>query len=207
MTPLFPAAFTGPAGGLRSHAARLLVAFACALSAACTSPEPPVLGQVAPFQLVGHDGAPISNTRFEGQPWLASFFYTTCAGPCPRLIARLKRLRTEIEPASLAFVSISVDPAVDTPPVLADYRRTRGITDADAWTFVTGPPEDVLTLVEKGFLTAVERADPASAEGAVTHGVRVVLVDGQGRIRGYYSPESDEDLLRLAGDVRSLKRR
>jgi len=170
-------------------------------------PELPVLGEVAVFQLVSDDGGPFDSTTLAGRAWLASFLYTSCPGPCPRLVERLKRVRKEVPPASLAFVSISVDPEKDTPEVLRKYKSEHGIGSTDAWTFVTGPGAQVLALVQRGFLTGVERTDSNTAEGAVSHGTRVALVDGQARIRGFYSTDSDDDLARLAGDAAGLARR
>lgn len=165
---------------------------------------PPVIGQVPPFQLVSDTGAPFDSASLAGRNWLASFLFTSCPGPCPRLVERLKAVRVRIPAASMAMVSFSVDPSTDTPEVLTDYKKARAIHDADAWTFVTGPPDKVLDIVQRGFLTGVEASTRPEDEGAVTHGVRVALMDGQQRIRGFYSTEDDEDLRRLERDVAAL---
>lgn len=191
----------------RCNLAALAVAAAIAV-AGCPSraPEPPVLGQVPEFHLVGDDGKPFGSDTLAGRNWLASFLFTSCPGPCPKLVERLKTLRASIPAAELAFVSFSVDPATDTPPVLGTYRKERGVPGDAAWTFVTGPEEDVLALVRRGFLVAVEKNnDPASEEGAVIHGTRVGLIDGERRIRGYYDTESPEDLERLRKELASLR--
>jgi len=59
--------------------------------------------------------------------------------------------------------------------------------------------------VQHGFLTGVEASDAPEDEGAVIHGVRVALVDGERRIRGFYSTENDEDLRRLESEVAALQ--
>lgn len=165
----------------------------------------PVLGQVPAFRLVSDEGRGFGSDELKDRPWLASFLYTTCPGPCPRLVERLKVVRRTVPATDLAIVSFSVDPATDTPEVLAAYKAARGIAAGDAWTFVTGPPEEVIELVQKGFLTAVERGSGDTEEGAVSHGVRVALIDGQGGIRGFYATDSDEDVARLAHEVASLR--
>ena len=113
----------------------------------------------------------------------------------------MKALRLRIPAAELAFVSFSVDPGTDTPEVLTAYKRKHGIADTDGWTFVTGPTDDVLGLVEQGFLTGVERSDPGSGDGGITHGTRVVLVDAHRHIRGFYATDRDEDVERLERDA------
>jgi protein SCO1/2 len=190
----------------RSRFPVLTVAIAIVL-AGCPSlaPEPPVLGQVPEFHLVGDDGKPFGSESLAGRNWLASFLFTSCPGPCPKLVERLKSLRAGIPPGDLAFVSFSVDPSTDTPAVLTGYRKERGIAADSAWTFVTGPEDQVLALVRRGFLVAVEKTgDPSSEEGAVIHGTRVGLIDGQRRIRGYYDTDLPEDLERLRRELAAI---
>jgi len=167
--------------------------------------QPPVLGQVPSFRLVSDNGAVFDSSSLDGRVWLASFLFTSCPGPCPRLVERLKSVRRAIPAERMAMVSFSVDPTVDTPAVLAAYKKARGIGDDAAWTFVTGPAGEVIDLVQHGFLTGVEASDAPEDEGAVIHGVRVALVDGERRIRGFYSTENDEDLRRLESEVAALQ--
>lgn len=166
--------------------------------------EPPILGQVPEFHLVADDGRPFDSSSLAGRPWLASFLYTSCPGPCPRLVERLKSVRHDVAADRLSFVSFSVDPQADTPAVLAAYKAKHGIGAADSWTFLTGDPAVVMPLVEKGFLVGVDSGDASSSEGAVSHGTRVALVDGQRRIRGFYATDRDEDLQKLKQDVAAL---
>jgi protein SCO1/2 len=182
----------------------LLTVVAAVLALRGGGTPPPVLGETPSFRLVSDQGKPFDSASLDGHAWLASFLFTSCPGPCPRLVERLKTLRREIPAASLAFVSFTVDPVVDTPAVLAAYKLKHTIGDADAWTFVTGPESDVLALVQRGFLTGVERGDPSGPDGAVTHGVRVALVDGEHRIRGFYATDDDAELERLKRDVSAL---
>lgn len=188
---------------LLAAAALVVVVALVALQRGSGTP-PPVLGQVPAFRLVADDGTAFDSASLDGHAWLASFLFTSCPGPCPRLVERLKSLRREIPAGSLAFVSFSVDPGVDTPEVLRAYKDTHAITSDDAWTFVTGPESDVLAIVQRGFLTGVERGDPSGPEGAVTHGVRVALVDGRRRIRGFYATDDDAELERLKHDASAL---
>lgn len=191
----------------RCNVAALFVGAMIAISG-CPSlaPEPPVLGQVPAFELVGDDGKPFGSAALDGKNWLASFVFTSCPGPCPKLVERLKTLRAKIPASDLTFVSFSVDPVTDTPAVLAGYRKERGIAPDSAWTFVTGPEDKVLELVRRGFLVAVEKSnDPAGEDGAVIHGVRVGLIDGQRRIRGYYNTEVPDDLERLERELATIR--
>ncbi|HYC57829.1 MAG TPA: SCO family protein [Candidatus Binatia bacterium] len=181
-------------------------------------PSLPVIAKVPQFALTDQSGSPISNGNLAGRPWVASFIYTTCPGPCPIVVQKLRDLRREIPPADLAIVSFSVDPQTDTPEVLSQYAARHGIDRAGAWFLVTGPHDRMLDLIRKGFLSSVgsaaELVGPEAAadeleavlerEGAVVHSIRLILVDAEGAIRGVYASDDAEQLDRLRKDVRTL---
>ena len=57
----------------------------------------------------------------------------------------------------------------------------------------------------RGFKIAFSRDSDDIA--SITHGVHVVLVDGRGRIRGYYDSNDADALERLVSDARRLAAR
>ena len=163
-------------------------------------PAPPVLGQLPPFALEDQRGQAVTLENLRGEPWIASFVFTRCGGACPRIVERLKILGPQL-PAGLRRISISVDPAYDTPEVLASYATASGIGDP-RWLFVTGEPAAVRALVLSGFKLAVgDSTDPTEP---ILHSSRLVLVDGAGAIRGYYDSEDAEAMAKLARDARAL---
>jgi len=171
----------------------------------------PVVATVPSFSLVDQDGDAFGSADLEGKVWIASFIYTTCPGPCPRVVQRLAEVQRRLggEP-DLRIVSFSVDPAADTPPVLHTYAEARGI-DAARWRLLTGTVDDVVSLVRRGFLLALARndgsaADTLATEGPVVHSIRLVLVDPQMRIRGYYDSSDPAAVDRLIDDTRTLLR-
>ncbi|MDG3004378.1 SCO family protein [Paludisphaera mucosa] len=88
-----------------------------------------------------------------GRMLVVSTMYTECRGTCPTTTRTLQRLREELSPAlgpALAFMSISLDPAVDRPDVLRSYAKRYG-ADAAApglcpWHFLTGEKSDLEKL-------------------------------------------------------------
>jgi len=168
----------------------------------------PIQGEVPSFELVDQTGSPYPSTRLEGKIWVASFIYTTCPGPCPRVVERLAALeRTFAGDPRVHIVSFSVDPEADTPAVLGAYGRSHAI-DPKRWSLLTGPPEVQLAVVRKGFLLSVARTDlegdAVPADGPVIHSTRLVLVDDASRIRGYYDSDDPAAMEKLTADVRRL---
>jgi protein SCO1/2 len=167
--------------------------------------ELPVLGEVPAFALTDQTGASFSDRDLAGTPWIATFVYSTCPGPCPRVIEKIQAAdqRLSHDPR-IRLVSITVDPAADTPEVLAIYGRNRTI-DPARWKLLTGDPDAVFALVRGGFKLGVERDDTASPDvGPVIHSLMAVLVDGKRQVRGYYDTNDPDAMDRLVADARTL---
>lgn len=176
------------------------------LVAACRGPRKevlPVLFELPSFTLVERSGRPFTLDDLRGRVWIADFIFTRCAGLCPRMTARMSRLRAEL-PEGVGLVSFTVDPAYDTPAVLERYA---GSLDAgDRWLFVTGAQAELYRLSTEGFKLAALELPPGAAadEGPFLHSSKFVLVDARGRVRGYYDSEEEAQLEALRNDARAL---
>jgi len=171
-------------------------------------PEPPpVLGRVPAFSLTNRDGRTVTAADLAGAPWIADFIFTRCAASCPMMTARMTRLDRALPAAPpIHLVSFTVDPAHDTPEVLARYAARQGAPPR--WLFLTGPADRLLDLSRRGFKLAVgpaPAAGAAPADDALVHSTRFVLVDGGGGIRGYYDGFDEEAMARLEKDLEALQ--
>jgi protein SCO1/2 len=173
-------------------------------------PEPlPFLGEVPPFSLLDSGSRRVTLRDLAGEPWIANFVFTRCQVSCPMMSLRMARLEREIpaDPA-VRFVSFSVDPAHDTPKILAKYARS--FKAPPRWHFLTGETEAVYALVRGGFKLGVDPLPQPAAAGAasepITHSTRFVLVDGRARIRGYYDAFDPDSVARLRRELTALQR-
>lgn len=181
------------------------VALAAGWKRLASPPPPPVLGQVPPFALTNRDGKPVTRETLAGSPWIADFVFTRCAASCPMMTARMAKLGKELPAGErVRRVSFTVDPVYDTPQVLARYAET--FQAPPDWLFLTGPEPDLHRLSREGFKLAVDipKGDAGSTQEPILHSTRFVLVDGEGRIRGYYDGEDEAAMAKLRRDVRSL---
>lgn len=179
----------------------LLLGLAAALG--CRRDEPPVLRTLPDFALTERSGRTVGSSDLRGHVWVVNFIFTRCPDVCPALTAQMATLqRTLPEDATdpVRIVSLSVDPAHDTPPVLQAYAARAGA--GPSWLFLTGSRDAVAGLLRDGFQVAF--ADDGPPEAPITHSDRVALVDRELRIRGYYRPRDDGELDRLTRDVRAL---
>ncbi len=152
---------------------------------------------------VGPDGeTPFGLADMRGKVWIADFVFTRCAGPCPLMTARLARLGERLPP-EVSLLTVSVDPAGDTPERLRAYARHHG-ADARRWVFLRGGVPETYRLLYSGFRLPMSTDPAAAPEARVLHSTRFVLVDRAGAVRGYYDALSDLDNDALARDARRL---
>lgn len=191
---------------LLSLGAVLVVAMAVARFCGheATGEPPPVLGEVPSFSLTNQLGQRVLAADLEGEPWVASFIFTRCALSCPRMVSAMKQVRAA---ADVRMVAVSVDPGYDTVEVLADYAAANQV-EAPEWWFLTGPRDDIRRLSIDGFklgLDDSEEAAAASPDEPIVHSTRLVLVDPELEIRGYYDPFEVGGVERLVADLRALE--
>lgn len=155
------------------------------------------LGRVPGFTLESSLGQQVSNTTLAKKVWVANFIFTSCPNLCPMLTSKMHMLQEQFKKDDrLEFVSITVDPKTDTPEVLRDYQKKHG-ADARRWYFLTGPMEAIKNLLVGGF----KLGTPDKPE---FHTGKLVLVDGESQIRGYYDAQSSESFEKLKSDIASL---
>lgn len=168
------------------------------------APDDPIdFGAVADFRLTDQLGEAYGSADLAGDPWALAAIFTTCAGPCPRIVRGLGELQEELVDTDLRIVCLSVDPARDSPEVLRAYAEARGIAP-ERWRFLTGAEEEIHELLRSGFSMGVGREDDAPDGFHVTHATQVVAVDRAGRIRGWYSGTEEAGLEALAARLRHL---
>jgi protein SCO1 len=181
----------------------VVLALAVAL-AACSrhAPALDVFGDIPQFELTAQDGQPFHSQVLAGKIWVADFIYTTCPGPCPRMTSQMREvqdavLKTPDVGPDVRFVSFTVDPANDTPPVLAAYAKLHGASSM--WYFLTGSVPTLQMLDRDAFKLG-------DINAAMQHSTRFVLVDRQGRIRGYYDTSDAASIPKLISDIDGLAR-
>ena len=143
----------------------------------------PVIGPAPQFTLTSQDGKPIALADLRGKVVAVAFIYTECPDICPMLTQKMVQVQDELGPdfgPKIAFVSISLDPAHDTPEVLKDYAQFWG-AKPEGWSFLTGSPEAVRDVSRRYGVFFAKKED-----GSVEHTQLTSLVDAEGQIRVQY---------------------
>lgn len=156
--------------------------------------------EVGDFTLTERSGKEFHASDMKGEVWVASFFFGDCAQACVALnnnIADL--LKNDLADVPVRFVSISVDPRKDTPARLREYagNYTGGQIEPDRWLFLTDPDGDVETIKEVS-------ADFKLAFSKLMHSDRMIVIDQNGVVQGYYQSSFPAEVERLKRKVLEL---
>jgi len=152
------------------------------------------------FKLTDQNGQQVSLNTFSGKILVAGFFYTNCPSVCGQMNANVSRLVAAFAKNKLVeFVSITVDPARDSVPVLKKYA---GGFDAEApkWFFLTGDTTTIYNLARQGFLVNALQVSKTD----FYYSDKLMLIDEERRIRGYYSGAAIDDVSRLNDEIKVL---
>ena len=157
------------------------------------------------YQFTNELGEPVSLGEFRGQAIALTFFFTRCPIPqyCPRLSRNFEVVQHKLSamanaPTNWHLVSVSFDPAHDTPEVLKAY-ATSFHYDPAHWSFLTGPADKISELAR---LCDVKfQADG----GFFNHNFRTLIIDASNRLQMVFPTSGDlsdaivQELLKGAG--------
>jgi protein SCO1/2 len=193
-------------GGLILAIVILLSAF---VMVAFQSRPLPVLGQIPNFALTSQNNQSITLASLRGDVWIADVIFTRCAGQCPIMSAHMQSIQDALPADSpIKLVSFTTDPAFDTPAVLKQYAARYGARE-NQWLFLTGSKAELRRASADGLkLTVMDNpsSQPANPGNLFIHSQKLVLLDQEGRIRGYYDGETTEGTSEALAAAKSLAR-
>lgn len=86
------------------------------------------------------EGKTIVLEDLKGKTLVMVMIYTTCTAACPRLVADMRNIETQMpekKKKDLRFVFVSIDPETDTPKRLKEFAIENEM-DGEQWTFLQG---------------------------------------------------------------------
>ncbi len=156
------------------------------------------------FSFTDRSGRIFSSSELKGKVWVVDFIFSHCAGSCPMLSQKMKTLQdTWKGNPNFKLVTFTVDPDRDTVEALKQYSDDYQ-ADPAQWFFLTGKKDDIYKTILGGFKEIAARDYEAGPGFEFIHSTRMVLVDGDGKIRGLYDGENDGDVLKLRHDIKYL---
>jgi protein SCO1/2 len=139
-------------------------------------------GEIVPFfTLTNQDGHRLTSENFRGHPYIVTFVFTRCPVPnfCPRMSHNFSDLqeaiKSDLNLTGARLLSITLDPAFDTPAILKQYGEHLQ-ADFALWSFATGEPAQITALTQL-FGVYVQPEG-----GTISHGLATALVGAEGSV-------------------------
>ncbi len=138
------------------------------------------------YALIDQDGNRLTSEDLRGSLVIYNFTYTACGDGCPQTSRAMLAIQDALADLNtdgipVRYVTISFDPARDTPAQLRRYADSLG-ADTTRWHFVTGDPVLLKQIIGAGFRTYYNQ----EADGRFTFDPVFTLVDGWGILRATY---------------------
>ncbi len=150
------------------------------------------------FNLTDQDGKAVSLKTFSDKILIVSFFFTHCPTICAEVNRNMDSLaHTFGNNKMIQFVSITVDPERDTAPVLKNYAAKLGATNSK-WMFLTGDTSAIYKLAHQGLLVNAAK----QSNDDFIYSDKIIMLDANRRIRGYYSGTSIAEVNQLNDEIR-----
>ena len=149
------------------------------INKAQSSTDIPIIKEVPSFSFTNQDGGIFSNENFKKKVTILNFIFTSCTGPCPLMTFNMEKLYSNFKGVEgVQFVSITVDPDVDTQEKLKSYSKIIGV-DNNQWQFLRSDLDEIKILKKDGFMLFADNLPNG-------HSIKSILIDNLGNIRKYY---------------------
>lgn len=167
-------------------------------------PDLPVIQEPTPFALTNAlDGEMYDSDN--GKVKVLTFFYTNCPDICPLTLRDFMKLEKELKEEGIygtdvELVAVTVDPEIDTVPVLKNYGDAFS-ADTKGWKLLTGGKADIDRLTRQ-----LQFYYSKANSGLVTHATTMYIIDRNHDVRSVaHMATTTEKPVDIEGIMESVK--
>lgn len=166
--------------------------------------------KIPDFTFTNQLGQAFTPNDIRGKIWVVNTFFTHCPNICPGLTRNIKKLQTSFEnpkrkkygdTALVYFVGLTVDPERDSVEALKKW-ADRFHVNSDNWSMLTGPKKQIYDLLLHDF--RLSAFDGEGIDSNFIHTDKVMLVDRDRVVRGFYNGLDSVEMGNLAEDIGRL---
>lgn len=160
-----------------------------------------VFHTVSDITLTNQLGQQVSlNKDLAGKILVVNFMFTTCKTICPRLTGDMLLLQRAFRKndTTVHLVSITVDPARDSFLALREYADRYNVNH-DHWWFLTGNRDSIYNYARNELHVTMQPGNGGTDD--FIHSQKLVLLDRERNIRGYYDGLDSAELKRCSDDI------
>jgi cytochrome oxidase Cu insertion factor (SCO1/SenC/PrrC family) len=180
-------------GGVIVLVIGLSIAYSRYLQSVLPKADLPIFATVkSDLEATERSGKAVRFSDLKGKVIVAAYLYTQCPHGCAAVTAQLHKLNQEFAThPGIQLLSVAIQPERDSVAMLKGYADAVGATEKSPWWFITGDRQkfwDFMTkevgMTPAKLIPVDERITP---DDEYEHDLRIALLDGQGRVRGYYA--------------------
>jgi protein SCO1/2 len=163
---------------------------------------------ISDLRLINQLGESVSiDSDLQGKILVFDFFFINCPSICPRLTANMGLLQKSFRKilhkennfdTVVQFISITVNPSSDSFPRMRAYADKHG-ANPDHWWFLTGDKKVIYNFARNELFVTVSPGDGGPED--FIHTEKMVLVDKNRQIRGYYNGLDTVEVRKCADDI------
>ncbi len=157
------------------------------------------------WEFENQSGDLVNSVSVAGKIHIVDFFFSYCPTICPVKTVNIRKIQQMLNRKCISdveFLSFSVDPERDSTDRLLSYAKDYQL-DISNWNLLTGDQKEIYNLGVEGYL--VPSQEDTLAPGGFLHSEKIILIDAQSRIRGYYNGTDSESVQQIISDVKKLQ--
>lgn len=154
------------------------------------------------FEFTNQFNEKVNQESIKNKIYVTEYFFTTCKSICPIMNNNLEKVYKEFKDKSdFLILSHTVDPEIDSVPVLMEYAKLHGVHDKK-WLFLTGEKKKLYDIARKGYLLNAEKGDGGADD--FIHTQNFALIDKEHHIRGFYDGTDSLEIHRMIQEIKLL---
>jgi protein SCO1/2 len=159
---------------------------------------------VRPFRFMTQDSNAFTQQDVQGKVYVASYFFTTCKGICPKMNNYLKEVYEALHTnPDFLLLSHTCDPETDSVPQLKKYADSLAI-DTKKWVFLTGRKDSLYYAARISYTIDDPANNLTSIEDDFLHTQFWALVDRNGDVKKIYDGLKESEVKQLIVDAQKL---
>jgi protein SCO1/2 len=160
--------------------------------------------KVPAFSFINQNGDTITEAVMNDKVVVVDYFFTTCKTICVDMTRNLKRVQDKFESEDhrdVLILSHTVDPETDSVKQLFNYMLEKDI-NTKIWHLLTGDKKALYNQARNGYFITALQGDGGPND--FIHTEKLILIDKEHRIRGYYDGTNDKSVDKMIDDIKML---
>jgi protein SCO1/2 len=160
--------------------------------------------KIPDFKFIDQNGDTVTQDIMNGKVVVVDFFFTTCKTICIDMTRNLKIVQDKFETENhrdVLILSHTVDPETDSVKQLFNYMIEKDI-NSKMWKLLTGDKKEIYNQARYGYFVTAMQGDGGPND--FIHTEKLVLIDKERRIRGYYDGTDAASVNKMIEDIRML---